>query len=272
MVLPRRTRISRKAPGKATTEQLVASNIDTIFVMMGMDNDFNIRRLERYLVMISASGAGGVILLNKCDIAEDPESMKDAVLEVTGKIPVLMISALDGTGTGEHERLLLPGRTICLLGSSGSGKSTLINRLLGEERIRTSSVGTMDKGKHTTTSRELYLLRSGALIIDNPGIRELQLWAGEEDVDNAFLDIHELSLNCRFKDCQHLSEPDCAVLTALETGDLSRERYDSYRKMMRELHHTRIKADRSAASAERAKWKSIMKDGKHYMRYKKERS
>ncbi|MCU0798747.1 MAG: ribosome small subunit-dependent GTPase A [Candidatus Thermoplasmatota archaeon] len=271
MVLPRRTRISRKAPGKATSEQLVAANIDTIFVMMGMDGDFNLRRLERYLVMISSSGAEGLVLLNKCDIAEDPDAMMSAVLDIAGNIPVLMMSALNGTGVEEVEKSLVPGRTICLLGSSGSGKSTLINRLLGEERIRTSSVGNMDKGRHTTTSRELYLLRSGALIIDNPGIRELQLWAEDEDIDNAFADIQGLSENCRFKDCQHLTEPDCAILNALENGELSRERYESYQKMKRELHHTRMRADMSAASAEKARWRSLKKDIRHYQRYKRER-
>jgi len=239
--------------------------------MMGMDNDFNLRRLERYLVLISASGAEGVILLNKCDIPEDPDTMLSSVLDIAGSVPVLMLSALDGTGVDDVEKQLSPGRTVCLLGSSGSGKSTLINRLLGEERIRTSSVGNMDKGRHTTTSRELYLLRSGALIIDNPGIRELQLWAEDEDIDNAFADIQRLSENCRFKDCQHLTEPDCAILNALENGELSRERYESYQKMKRELRYTRTKMDMSAASAERARWKAIKKDVKHYMKYKKER-
>lgn len=271
MVLPRRTKISRKAPGRTTTEQLVAANIDTIFVMMGMDNDFNLRRLERYLVLISASGAEGVILLNKCDIPEDPDTMLSSVLDIAGSVPVLMLSALDGTGVDDVEKQLSPGRTVCLLGSSGSGKSTLINRLLGEERIRTSSVGNNDKGKHTTTSRELYLLMSGALIIDNPGIREVQLWAGDEDIDNAFADIQELSENCKFKDCQHLTEPDCAILNALENGELSRERYESYQKMKRELHHTRMRADMSAASAEKARWRGLKKDIRHYQRYKRER-
>ncbi len=271
LVLPRRSKISRKAPGKATSEQLVAANIDTIFVMMGMDNDLNLRRLERYLVLISASGTEGVILLNKCDITEDPETMLNSVLNIAGNIPVLMISALTGKGVVEVEKLLVPGRTVCLLGSSGSGKSTLINRLLGEDRIRTSSVGNMDKGRHTTTSRELYILRSGALIIDNPGIRELQLWADDQDIDNAFKEIQELAVQCRFKDCQHLTEPDCAVLDALEKGEISRERYDSYLKMRRELHHTKMRAEMSPAAAEKAKWKGLKKGVQHYYRYKKTR-
>jgi ribosome biogenesis GTPase len=270
LVLPRRTRISRKAPGKGEKEQLVAANVDTILVVMGMDADFNLRRLERYLVIISASGASGVIVLNKMDLVEDPVPLIDKAKETAKGIPVVAISALDGGGISDLNPHLEKGRTLCLLGSSGSGKSTLINRLLGEDRLKTSEVGDRDKGRHTTTSREMYLLPSGALIVDNPGIREVQLWAEESDLDAAFSEIEELSVKCRFKDCQHLSEPGCAVLQALEEGSLSPDRYESYQKMKKELKFRN--RTRSSEAEEKAKWKNIHKNVKHYYRYKKERS
>ena len=270
LVLPRRTRISRRAPGRGEVEQLVAANLDTILVVMGMDQDFNLRRLERYLVIISASGAEGVIVLNKIDLVEDPIPLIDKAKETAKGIPVLAVSALDGSGISDLNPYLEKGKTLCLLGSSGSGKSTLINRLLGEDRLRTNEVGDRDKGRHTTTSREMYLLPSGALVVDNPGIREVQLWAEDSDLDAAFSEIDELSLKCKFKDCQHLSEPGCAVLLALEGGSLPRDRYDSYQKMKKELnYHNRT---RSSEAEEKAKWKNIHKNVKHYYRYKKERS
>jgi ribosome biogenesis GTPase len=270
LVLPRRTRISRKAPGKGEKEQLVAANVDLIMIVMGMDADLNLRRLERYMVILSASGADGAVVLNKMDLVEDPTPLVEDAKRVAQGIPVIAISALEGGGLPELEPLLGKGRTVCLLGSSGSGKSTLINRLLGEDRLRTNEVGDRDKGRHTTTSRELYLLPSGALVIDNPGIREVQLWAEEGDLDPAFPEIESLSRDCRFKDCQHLAEPGCAVLGALEGGSLPRDRYDSYQKMKKELRY--LSRTGSSESEERAKWRNIHKNIKHYDRYKKERS
>ncbi|MGA1872252.1 MAG: ribosome small subunit-dependent GTPase A [Thermoplasmatota archaeon] len=269
-VLPRKGCISRKVPGKASREQVIAANIDLVFIVMGLDRDFNLRRLERYLVMVSASGAQPVILLNKSDMVDDQEEKGKLVKGIAGNIPVYNISALSGQGLdimGDH---LFPGVTAALVGSSGVGKSTLINRLLREERLRTGEVRRGDgKGKHVTTSRELIVIPGGGIIIDNPGIRELQLWGGENMLDEAFPDIFELSWHCRFKDCQHVSEPDCEVKKALEAGEMDRSRYDNYIKMRKELKHLSLKTDKGAQAEERSRWRAIMKDVKHYQRYKR---
>ena len=267
MVMPRRTSLSRRSPGKQMVEQVVASNIDIVFVVMGLDHDYNIRRLERYLVMISASGAGGSIILNKSDLIEDIATYLDEVGKVAGNIPVHPISALNGQGV---EDIPLPrGRTICLVGSSGSGKSTLINHLLGDQRKTTRPVGDSSKGRHTTTNRELFVLPSGAMIIDNPGIREIQLWADPSSLQEAFPDIAKLAAGCRFKDCKHDREPDCSVLKAVALGDLPRDRYESYLKLQKEIRHNLIRSDRTLAAAERDRWKALMKDVKHYQAFKK---
>jgi len=267
-VLPRRTHLSRKNPGKQVQEQLVAANIDLVIVVMGLDGDYNLRRLERYLVMIAASGAQGTILLNKCDLVEDPELYLEEVRKVAGNTPVHLISALEGKGIEDVPQP--KGKTLCLVGSSGSGKSTLINRLLGEERQATTEVGSHKaKGRHTTTSRELFLLPNGAMIIDNPGIREIQLLADPSALDEAFPEIAQLAMGCRFKDCQHLSEPGCPVLAALASGDLPRDRYDSYQKLQKEIAHNIIRSDKSSEAAERDRWKAIHKNIKHYYNFKK---
>ncbi|MDG6225119.1 MAG: ribosome small subunit-dependent GTPase A [Candidatus Thermoplasmatota archaeon] len=268
MVMPRRSSLSRRSPGKRTVEQIVASNIDQVFVVMGLDHDYNIRRLERYLVMVSASGAECSIILNKADLVEDPAPYLTEVRIAAGNVPVHTISALIGQGVGS---ISLPkGRTICLVGSSGSGKSTLINRLIGSDRQATTPVGDhKSKGRHTTTSRELFLLPSGAMIIDNPGIREIQLWADPSSLEDAFPDIARLAACCRFKDCKHDREPDCAVLEAVSSGELPRDRYESYLKLQKEIRHNMVRSDRALAAAERDRWKALMKDVKNYQAYKK---
>jgi len=271
MVLPRRSRLSRGASGREVREQVIASNLDTVLIVMGLDGDLNIRRLERYLVMVGSSGASAVIILNKSDLVDDIGPFLDVVSEISGTTPIVAISARTGEGIDGLAPYLCPGKTLCLVGSSGSGKSTLINRLMGEDLQRTNEVGFDSKGRHTTTSREMFLSPSGALMIDNPGIRELQLWADGDGLDSAFEEIASLSRSCRFKDCSHLSEPGCAVLAALEDGSIARERYDSYQKLRREIGHTIARKDRSAGSAERKRWRSLTKDIKHYYRYKRTR-
>ncbi|MBN1389478.1 MAG: ribosome small subunit-dependent GTPase A [Candidatus Thermoplasmatota archaeon] len=271
-VLRRKGCISRKVPGRKLNEQVIAANIDIVFIVMGLDDDFNPRRLERYLVMVSASGSRPVVLLNKSDAVEGTEAKFQQVLDLSIGADVHAISALKGTGLTVMDTYLKRGVTAALVGSSGVGKSTLINRLLGEERLRTGEVRKPGgKGRHVTTSRELIVLPGGGVLIDNPGIRELQLWGDKNDLDDAFRDIHDLSIDCRFRDCQHLSEPGCAVRHALETGELDSLRYDNYVKMRKELHHLAIRSEKGARGEEKARWKPLMKNMKYYQRYKRDR-
>lgn len=257
-VLPRRSKFSRKVAGAKTEEQVVAANIDRLFIVMGLDADYNLRRLERYLLAAWESGAEAVVILNKSDLHPDPETARQEVEAVAAGLPVLVTSCSEGRGLGGLEGLLEPGETVALVGSSGVGKSTLINRLYGEEIMPTGEVRTRDeRGQHTTSHRELVRLPSGALLIDNPGIRELQLWTSGEALEAAFADIEELGAHCRFRDCRHESEPGCAVRHAVREGELEAARLDSYRRMLAELAHLERRQDESAAREEKRKWRSI---------------
>jgi ribosome biogenesis GTPase len=273
LVLPRKNQLSRKVSGKDVREQLVAANIDIMFLVMGLDNDFNLRRLERYIFMVTAAQANPVIVLNKADLISDAEEKVKKVKELVGDgINVHTISALTENGIDKIRQYLNTGITTVLVGSSGVGKSTIINALLGESKQKTASVRQKDgKGRHITTSRELFIIPGGGVMIDNPGIREIQLWGEPEFIKEVFKDIEVLSMNCKFRDCSHINEPKCAVLNALNSGELSRTRYENYQKMMKELVYLAMKKEMSSEALERSKWKGLLKDSKRYLKYKKNR-
>ena len=255
-VLPRRTRFARKEPW-LTEEQVVAANIDTVFLVTDCGRDFKPRRLERYLTAAWDSGADPVVVLTKSDLAEDPwETVAQAEAIALG-VPVHAVSSVTGEGLDGLEPHLAPGRTVALLGSSGVGKSTLANRLLGEEQLATGDLRRDGRGRHTTTHRELVRLPGGALLLDTPGMRELQLWADESALNETFADVAELARQCRFTDCAHGSEPGCAVGAALADGTLPEVRWESYRKLQRELHSLALRQDarlRSEARKERRRF------------------
>jgi ribosome biogenesis GTPase len=272
-VLPRRSAFRRQAADSTRRgglnlhdEQVIAANIDVAFIVAGLDGDFNLRRLERYLAVAWSSGVAPVIVLNKADIADDLPGRLVAVEAIAPGVPILVVSALTGDHVGDLAPHLAPGRTAVVLGSSGVGKSTLLNTLLGEQRQATSAVREDDsRGRHTTTHRELFLLPSGALLIDTPGIRSLEVAGADEGVGEAFDDIAELAAGCRFSDCRHEREPGCAVRAAIARGELTEERLASQRKLEREAAHAERKVDPRAAAEERKRWKSIHKSVSKHM-------
>src|SRR5215212_1982544 len=245
-VVQRKSRFVRKVSGSVVAEQVVAANVDVVLLVAGLDGDFNPRRLERYLVLAHESGARPAIVLSKADLAHDLDGAIATARSVGGpEVPVHAVSAPRDEGYDILAGYLEPGRTVALLGSSGVGKSTIVNRLAGEELQRTQEVRTTDgRGRHTTTHRQLILLPSGGLLMDTPGMRELQLWDVDEGVEETFSDIEELATACRFPDCEHESEPGCAVLAAIEDGKLSAQRLASYRKLVSELRELAARQDR----------------------------
>lgn len=246
-VLPRRSAFTRKVAGESTEAQVVAANIDTVLLLTGLDANFNVRRIERYLTTAWDSGASPVIVLNKADLRPDLEEIITEVELIAAGTPVVAVSALEGSQIDTLLPFLTPRKTAALLGSSGVGKTTLINRLLGEERYRTQQVSdALARGRHTTTHRELVMLPNGALLIDTPGMRELQLWADDESLEKSFEDIETLTTRCRFADCSHQTEPGCAVQAALADGSLDPERLESYHKQRKELKFLALKQDLKA--------------------------
>jgi ribosome biogenesis GTPase / thiamine phosphate phosphatase len=266
-VLPRRTQFSRRAAGDAVAEQVMAANVDFAIIVCGLDGNFNLRRLERYLVLARESGAEPVVVLNKADLCGDVAARIAEAESVTGGVPVLALSALAGASAVAE---LSRGRTVVFLGSSGVGKSTIVNALLGEARQATAEVRAADsKGRHTTTNRMLLPLPDGGAIIDTPGMRELQLWAGGESLDEVFVEIAAIAEGCRFGDCTHTSEPGCAVRAALDNGELEPARWQSYAKLQRELEHHRIETDVQARLAHKRAWKAIHKSLRDHPKYKR---
>ena len=264
-VLPRVSRFSRRAAGKSGVEQVVAANLDYAFLVAGLDNDFSPRRIERYLAAAWDSGATPVIVLNKSDLCEDCTSRVRAVEEVAPGTVIHPMSALYGDGVEEVFRYCVPGRTIALLGSSGVGKSTLINRLVGSETQSTQPVRDDGRGLHTTTRRELLFCSRGGMLIDTPGMRELQLWDDGEGLQRTFDEIETLARNCRYRDCTHREEPGCAVVAAVNEGTLGAERLSSLHKLQRELAFLDRREDPMEALAEKRRWKSIHKSAKRFM-------
>lgn len=261
-LLLRKTAFTRKEAGNGSRAQVVAANVDTVFVAGSLNRDLNLRRIERYLALAWESGADPVILLTKADLCADLDAALLEVAQVTQGVPVLPISAVARTGLEALTRYLLPGKTAVLLGSSGVGKSTLVNALAGHEVLATQAIGDDDTGRHTTTHRQLLLLPGGALIVDTPGMRELGLTAegeGGAGLVQTFEDIEALMTRCRFSNCGHATEPGCAVKAALDDGTLDAARYDSYLKLQRELAWQVRRVDAGAAAAEKAKWKKIHK-------------
>lgn len=258
-VLTRRSKFSRKVAGTETEEQVLAANVDTLFLINALDSDPNLRRIERYLTLAWESGAVPVIVLSKTDLCEDVAAARERVEEIAVGVDIHMTSSVTGEGIDQLLSYLQGGRTVAVLGSSGAGKSTLINHLIGEERMATQEIRSDGKGRHTTSHRELILAPAGGLILDTPGMRELQLWGADEGIDQAFQDIADLASECRFRDCNHEGEPGCAVLAAAADGSLPADRLDSYRKLQRELQALEIKQDKRAASERRRKMRSEAK-------------
>jgi ribosome biogenesis GTPase len=243
-VLPRHSKFSRKVAGHTSEEQVVAANVDTIFLVSALDRDFNLRRLERYLVVGRESRAQPVVVLNKADLHEDAGAAVAAVRAIADEVPVHPVSCTHGQGLDALAGYLRPGETIALLGSSGVGKSTIVNRLLGTERQRTADVRSGDRrGRHTTTSRELVVLPNGALVIDTPGLRELQLWETDGAVRETFDDIETLAAACFFRDCRHQDEPRCVVKAAVADGRLTAGHLANYQKLKRELEALAARPD-----------------------------
>lgn len=253
-LLPRQTGFSRKAvlaggmkdSGGRTEEQILAANIDTVFLVSGLDRDFNLRRIERYLTIAWDSGASPVVILNKADLCDDIETRIEEVKSIALGVPVCTMSATKDQGVDVLEEYLVVGKTAVFLGSSGVGKSTIINGLLEADQLQVQEVREDDqRGRHTTTHRELIVLPTGGIVIDTPGLREIQVWTDKEGLSRTFHDIEEFAESCRFRDCQHQGEPGCAVQQAIEDGTLDAKRLQNYLKLQKELDFLALRQEKN---------------------------
>lgn len=259
-VLPRKSLFKRKAPGNKFEEQILASNIDYIFLVTSLNQNYNLRRIERYVTISWESGAIPVVILSKSDLCDDIDSKIIEVESIAPGVDIHAISGITGEGVDNLRKYISEGDTICLLGSSGVGKSTLVNRLIGTEVMNTGIIRLEDgRGKHTTTHRQMISVPEGGLIIDTPGIREIALWDGSEGIEETFKDVENLSLQCKFSDCKHKTEPGCAVLKAISEGILSSDRLESYKKLQREIQYMERKQNKKLQIEEKKKNKSVKK-------------
>jgi len=271
-VLPRRSRFVRKMAGKKFAEQVIAANVDVALIVSGFDGDFNPRRVERYLTQCWESGAKPVIVLNKADVCKSRQEKIEQMERIAMGVSVCAVSAKTGQGFDELEKHLAPGQTVVLLGSSGVGKSTIVNRLLGRAIQEVQEVRESDsRGRHTTTARELFALPGGALLIDTPGLRELQLWDADEGISQTFADIESLAESCRFGNCRHGREPGCAVRSAIDAGVLDIARLENWRKLQRELAFLKRKVDPEASHNEKQRIKQLMRGVNKMYRNKENR-
>jgi ribosome biogenesis GTPase len=269
-VLPRRSRFSRKAAGQVTDEQVVAANVNVVFIVMALDDDFSLRRLERYLLLARDSGAAPVTLLTKPDLSDDVPARLAEVIALTRDTPVHVLSPKFNEGIEQVAHYLTPGRTGALLGSSGVGKTTIINRLVGDEARKTRDVrGSDSKGRHTTTNRELVVLPNGGLLIDTPGMREIQLWDVGTAVSETFDDVEQIARGCHFTNCRHRDEPRCAVKAAVEQGQLAADRLDSYVKLQEELVFLTRQQDERALIEHKRRSKVLTKAANQHIKSKR---
>jgi ribosome biogenesis GTPase / thiamine phosphate phosphatase len=269
-IFKRKSVLVRKAAGSSFEEQVLCANVDTVFIVTSLNSDFNIARLERYLAMVMISGAQPVVVLTKADLCDDPKPFVDEVQNLGAEILVYAISSVTGSGLDQLKSFLTPGSTSVLLGSSGVGKSTLVNKLFQKQVADTGEIREDDaKGRHTTTERNLWHSPLGAMVIDTPGMRELQLWDDGSGLDAVFSDIEDIALQCKFTNCKHDKEPGCQIKAALADGRLSQDRYDRYLKLHGELRANRMKSDKEFASQEKQKSKKLGDDARARSQHKR---
>jgi len=260
-VYDRKTILSRKQAGKKEAEQIIAANIDIIFIVTSLNHDFNPRRLERYLTIAWDSGAKPIIILNKSDLSNNIDKYIEEVEKTAFNTSYIVTSCVNQTGLEKIKEEIMPDKTAVLIGSSGVGKSSIINYLLDSKKQSVKTVrDNDDKGRHTTTNRELFIIPSGGVIIDTPGMREIQLWVNEESLGQVFNEIEKLAKNCKFNDCSHTHEPGCAVKKAVEENNLSKDRLENYFKMQREIEYQKLKEKYSANRAEKIKWDRLFNE------------
>lgn len=268
-IIPRINKLSRKVAGDKSEEQIIASNIDIVFIMTSVDDDFNIRRLERYLAMSNQINSKPIIIINKIDKCNNLEKYIKETEQIFQNTSIIYISAKEGKNIQDVNKHIEKGKTIILLGSSGVGKSTLINQILGYSRQKVGNIREKDsKGRHITTNRELIILPKGGILIDTPGLREIQLWSSGEGIIKTFQDIDELSKQCRFRDCIHDSEPGCAIKQAVESGQLSQERLDNYKKLLREQEYLNQRRNTYERKKKDRKLGKLYRQGKIIRKYK----